>query len=281
MQQPLVNAVIAGQPVKLRVDFGAHGPITLTPAAAERLALASDTRPGTDEEPDRGRILSMVGRQTVRIPWSREIVTIEGVTQSQEVVTPPGYAAGQADGTIRPSTLPCGTVRLEQRAGRPGDVETVVRVVEDGRFDGLPFRVKAGADTVQVEFGPWRAQTVGTAAVGGVLVTLLGGSLTGPVVDTLVVHGVARPARLLRLDRAWLVGGVQVPAFMMRVRDWEGDHAVPPDADLEADMIQVARRRNPQRSLKLVYLGQDVLRDCASFEWRRAGNLLAVRCPAP
>lgn len=281
MRQPLVDAVIAGQPVRLRLDFGAHAPIVLTPAAAERLALASDTRPGTEEEPDRGTVISRVGRKTVRIRWSREVVTVEGVTRPLEVLTPPDYAPGMGDGSIRPSALPCGTVRLEQRTADARDVETVMRIVEDGTFDGLPVRAMAGKDDIQVEVSPWRRETMGTAATGGVLVTLMGGVLTGPVVEVPVVYGVTRPARLLRLDRPWPVAGVKVPALMMRVSDWEGDHAVPPDGDLEADLIQVAKRRNPQRSFRLMHLGQDVLRDCASFEWRRAGHLLAVRCPAP
>jgi hypothetical protein len=279
MRQPLADAVIAGQPVRLRLDFGAHSPIVLTPAAAERLALASDTRPGTDEEPDRGTVISRVGRKTVRLRWSRESVTVEGVTRPIEVLTPPDYAPGIGDGSIRPSALPCGTVRLEQRAADGRDVETVMRIVEDGTFDGLPVRAMAGKDDIQVEVSPWRRETMGTAATGGVLVTLLGGILTGPVVEVPVVYGVTRPARLLKLDRPWLVAGVKVPALMMRVSDWEGNHAVPPDGDLEADLIQVAKRRNPQRSFRLIHLGQDVLAGCASFEWRRVGNLLAVRCP--
>jgi hypothetical protein len=281
MRQPLVDAVIAGQPVRLRVDFGAHAPITLTPAAAARLALASDVRPGTDEEPDRGTLVSRVGRKTVRIPWSRETVIVDGVAQQMAVLTPPAYAPGIGDGSIRPSALPCGTVRLEQRAARTGDVETLMRIVEDGTFDGLPVKVMAGNQDIQVEVSPWRRETMGTAATGGVLVTLLGGSLTGPVAETPVVYGITRPARLLKLDRPWKAAGVQVPGLMMRVSDWEGDHAVPPDGDLEADLIQVAKRRNPQRSFRLIHLGADVLGACASFEWRRSGQLLAVRCPAP
>lgn len=279
--QPMLDAIIAGQPVRLRLDFDAHAPVTLSPAAALRLQLASTERPGTTEKPDRGVVVSRVGRKTVRIPWSEEQVEVAGVVQPLEVLTPPAYSAGAGDGTIRPSVLPCATVRLEQRPVRPTDVETVMRILEDGRFGGLRVQATVGGKDVQVEFGPWRRDTVGTAATGGLLVTVLGGSLTGPVVETPVVHDVTRPARLLRLDRPWLVAGVKVPALMMRVSDWEGNSAVPPDADLEADLIQVARRRNPQRSIRLIYLGQDVLRDCASFEWRRAGNLLAVRCPAP
>ena len=279
--QPLVDAAIAGQPVRLRVDFGAHAPIVLTPAAATRLALASDTRPGTDEEPDRGTVITRVGRKTVRIRWSREMVTVDGVTQPLEVLTPPDYAPGIGDGSIRPSALPCAVVRLEQRSAGPRDVETVMRVIDDGTFDGLPVKAMAGRDDIRLEFSPWRERTVGTAAVGGILVSLLGGSLSGPVTETPVVYGVTRPARLLKLDRPWQAAGVKVPALMMRLSDWEGDHAVPPDGDLEADLIQVAKRRDPQRSFRLMHLGQDVLGDCASFEWRRAGHLLAVRCPAP
>jgi hypothetical protein len=193
--------VIAGQPVRLRVDFGAHAPITLTPAAAARLALASDVRPGTDEEPDRGTLVSRVGRKTVRIPWSRETVIVDGVAQQMAVLTPPAYAPGIGDGSIRPSALPCGTVRLEQRAARAGDVETLMRIVEDGTFDGLPVTVMAGNQDIQVEISPWRRETMGTAATGGVLVTLLGGSLTGPVAETPVVYGITRPVQLQQPGR--------------------------------------------------------------------------------
>jgi hypothetical protein len=280
-QDPMVDAVIAGQPVRLRVDFGAHAPILLSAAAAERLALASDVRPGEKKKPDRGVVVSRVGRKTVRMPWSRETVTIDDVTRPIPVLTPPAYMAGQGDGSISPQALPCGIVRLDQRIPGARDAETLMRVLDDGAFDGLRVKAAAGAEDIRVEFVPWRRESLGTAATGGVLVSLLGGSLTGPVVDVPVVYGVTRPARLLRLDQPWRGVGIRLPALMMRVSDWEGDHAVPRDGDLDPELIQVTKRRNPQRGQRLLQLGRDVLGDCARFEWRRQGNMLAVHCPAP
>lgn len=281
VQAPLIDAVIAGHPVRLRLDFGATAPVMLTPAAAARLALESDVRPGTKEEPDRGRLITQVGRKRVSLPWSRETVAIDGVAQPMEVVTASGYAAGGADGTIRPSALPCAVVRFEQRAARPGDAETVLPLMEGDRFDALTVRAAAGRETIEVVHAPWRAQSMGTAATGGALAELLGGSLTGPVGETPVVYGVTRPARLLRLDRPWPVGGVQLREMLMRVSDWEGRGPVPPDADLDRDLIQVTVRRNAQRGQRFLQLGQDVLGACASLEWRREARVLVVRCPRP
>jgi hypothetical protein len=278
-QAPFVDAVIAGQPVRLRLDFAATAPVLLTPEAAQRLALAGDARPGTKEKPDRGSLISSVGRKRVRIAWSREMVAIDGVVQPMEVLTPAGYAAGGADGSIRPSALPCAVVRLEQRAVRAGDAETVLPLMESDRFDALTVRAMAGTDAIEVVHAPWRAQSMGTASTGGALAALVGGSLTGPVVETPVVYGVTRPARLLKLDRPWPVSGVRLSQMLMRVSDWEGRGPVPPDADLDRELIQVTARKNAQRGLRFLQLGQDVLGACASLEWRREARALVVRCP--
>jgi hypothetical protein len=293
-EAPFVDALVAGKPVRLRLDFAAHAPIILTPAAAGRLGLASDVRPATDgkkaEKPSRGVIVSRVGRQTVRVPYSREQVEIGGVARAIQVATPEGYAvtgkdgAGRdgagADGSILPSALPVAVVRLQQRPPGPGDVETTWQVLDDGAFDGLEFRAMAGPNTIRVGLAPSRPQTVGTASTAGALAELNGGRLTGPVSPVMVVYGVSRPARLLQLDKPWTGAGVAVTRLMMRLHDWEGKDPVPMDGDLDAQVIQVNARRNAQRGIRLMKLGADALGRCAGFEWRRAGNLLVLQCPA-
>lgn len=277
---PFVDATIAGQPVRLRLDFGGHGAITLKPEATTRLALAGDVRPNTKKKPSRGVIRSSVGRQTTRVPFSTEQVLIDGITRPLVVVTPNGYTAEGADGTILPSALPYRVVRLVQRSPRPTDVETAFPISDNGRFDGLPFRARAGDADIQISLAPDRARTLATAAAGGALAVGHGGKLTGPILEQEVAYGVARPTRLVRLDRPWTASGVPVSSFMMRIHDWEGRAPIPPDADLSEADIEVSARHNAQRGIRLMRLGADALGNCATIEWRRIENQLAIRCPA-
>lgn len=293
---PFVEAVIAGQPVRLRLDFGANAPVTLSPAAAERLRLAADLREPDGRvadgappkgraakgmtRPERGIVVSQVGRKTVRVSWSREMVTIDGRLQSLLVSTPASYGVPGADGSIAANALPYAVVRLEQRKATPNDVERLAPVLKNSPFAGLRFRADAGGQALSVQLAPFATSSVGTAATGSALAGVSGGTLSGPVSDVPIVYGVLRPARRLVLAQPWTGAGVPVRQIMMRVADWEGKKAEPPDGDVDADLIQVKARRNNQRGLHLLALGADALGGCADFEWRRTDNMLVMRCPA-
>jgi hypothetical protein len=78
---PVIEAQIAGQPVRLTVDFGSDPLIMLGPAAVARLNLAADTRADGDTV-DRGRFRVAVGQVSVDVPYSEEQVNIAGRSAS-------------------------------------------------------------------------------------------------------------------------------------------------------------------------------------------------------
>jgi hypothetical protein len=276
---PHVDALIAGQPVRLRFDLAAHAPVVLSPEAAARLGLAQNLRDGARARVRRGTLVTQAGRVQVKIPFSAETLLLDGRAHDVEVAVPPDFRVADADGLIGPKGLPCRAVRYELRPVGPADREIRFALEGGTAFAGLYTRVPAGPAVLRVEVAPSRPFTHATAASGAALAALVGGRLTGPLRDIDLSYGIRRPARLLKLDRPWTETGLPVGELLMRVQDWEGSDTRPPDADADPEDILVLVARDPQRAVRLLTLGADVVGGCASFEWRRDENLLLLRCP--
>jgi hypothetical protein len=276
---PIVEAVIAGQPVRLRFDLAAHAPVILTPAAAARLGLGGDLRNGRKAKVRRATLLTMAGRVTVRIPYTVETVGIDGVAQQIVVAVPPGLLSEGEDGRIGPKALPYAEVRYQQRPPAGTDGETRLTLEAGNDFGGLYTPVRVGGETIKVEFAPAFRQSVGTAATGAILAGAVGGRLEGPERMVRIVYDIERPVRLLRLDRPFPIAGLSVGQVLMRIQDWEGRHPRPADADVDPDDILVLVGRDPQRSNRFLSLGHEVTGGCASIAWRRADDSLLLVCP--
>jgi hypothetical protein len=276
---PLVAARIAGQPVRLRFDLAAHAPIVLAPEAVARLGLAGNFRNGKKVRVSRGTLVTQAGRLRVKVPYSTETVAVDGRAHDVRVAMPEGFQAVGADGLIGPKGLPYMAVRLELGPATSGNRTIRLPLEPGGAFAGLYTRMPAVEQVLEVEVAPSRPFTHGTASTGGALTIIRGGRLSGPVREVELSYGIRRPARLLTLDSPWSAAGLPVTQLLMRVQDWEGKVPRPADADSDPDAILVLVQRDPQRAVRLLTLGADVVGRCASFEWRRAEDQMILRCP--
>ena len=268
---PVIEARIAGQPVRLTVDFGSDPLIMLGPAAVARLNLAADTRADGDTV-DRGRFRVAVGQVSVAVPYSEEQVSIAGRSASVRVLAPataPTEAGAGSDGVIGLRLLPHDGVRLNFRPRQPSDRVVTVAAEPGARSSSTKFDwpLPKGI-AIEVELHPLRPVSVASVAAASRLAEVGNGKLFGSPRRVLIGFGVARPVRSLVLDRPLAIAGVTVTTVDVRLFDWAGKAELPPDAEGDEAAL-VTGKRGRQRGWPILKLGRDVLGRCASIAWQR------------
>lgn len=268
---PVIEAQIAGQPVRLTVDFGSDPLIMLGPAAFARLNLAADTR-ADGETVDRGRFRVAVGQVSVAVPYSEEQVNIAGRSASVRVLAQaaaPTEAVAGSDGVIGLALLPQDGVRLNFRPRQPSDRVVTVAAEPGARSSSMKFDWPLPkGPPIEVELHPLRPVSVASVAAASRLAEAGDGKLSGPPRRVLIGFGVARPVRSLVLARPLAVAGATVTTVDVRLFDWAGKAQLPPDAENDEAAL-VTGKRGRQRGWPILKLGRDVLGRCASISWQR------------
>ena len=278
---PLIEAEIAGHTVQLAVDFGGEPLVVLPPATASRLGLDRETRP--DGRPvERGQFRVAVGQVTQVLPESRETLTIAGQAISARVVTAPAPTVAGSDGRIGLPLLPQTVVRLRWRDAQAGDITSQLPVTagRNSSAIGSEVRLPGRAGRIEVEFHPLRADSIATVSAASRLAQAGDGQLSGPARRIEIGFGVARPVRRMVLAQPPVIAGLRLPEALVRLYDWAGRSALPPDAD-DDGTATITGRRGRQRGWPVLKIGQDRLAGCASLEYQAGppARLLLV-CPA-
>ena len=268
---PVIEAQIAGQSVRLTVDFGGDPFIMLGPAAVARLGLAADTR--TDGKTvDRGRFRVAVGQVSVAVPFSEEQVSIAGRSATVRVLAPaaaPAEAVAGSDGVIGLALLPHDGVRLVFRQRQPSDRVVTVAAEPGSRSSSTKFDWPLPkGPPIEVELHHLRPVSVASVAAASRLAEAGDGKLNGPPRRVLIGFGVARPVRSLVLARPLAIVAVTVSTVDVRLFDWAGKAELPPAAESDGAAL-VTGKRGRQRGWPILKLGRDVLGRCASINWQR------------
>jgi hypothetical protein len=268
---PVIEAQIAGQDVRLTLDLGGDPMVLVSPEAALRLQLASNSR-ADGQEVSRGRYRVSVGQTRAAVPFSRELLAIAGRSLTVRVLTPAAAPAGQitgSDGVIGLPLLPHDEVRLIYRAATARDQLTGVNAGISDRSNSLTFEWPVpGQLPIEVELHQLRPASVASVSAASRLAAAGNGKLSGPVRRVVIGFGVARPVRTLVLARPVPVAGTMLAKVDVRLFDWAGRADLPPDTDVsEGAMVTGSRGR--QSGWPILKLGRDVLDGCASITWRR------------
>ena len=282
LDAPVITASISGKPVRLRVDPGGETYVALTAAAMTRLDLAGDW-PRTDGKPPRrGDINMAIGQLRKDVPFSVEALDIAGRPKSFRVVATAldNTALGGADGEIGVVALPHDDVVLQQPGSHPVWQQLPARWGNDNGSGTLFFAWPAGGGQLEVELHPFRAISVASVAAASRLAKDAGGHITGPRRDAVLALGFTRPVRTLVLGKPVDIAGARLRQLDVRLFDWSGRQALPPDAD--DDMaLTVAGRHSRQREWPVLRLGHDALAGCTGFGFHRQQRLVEIACPAP
>lgn len=281
--RPVIAAQIAGQVVRLTVDFGADAVVLLGPGVHRRLGLAGAARP--DGKPvARGLFQVSVGQVPLAVPFSRETLVIDGQALPARVLAVTGLPDGQApgsDGVIGLPLLPHDDVEINWRAAGPQDslLQVPARIGNNSGAMGLDWPLP-GTGRIEVELHNLRTGSVASVAAASRLAAAGNGHLSGPVRRVVISFGVARPVRQMLFDSPVAIAGLPLRSTEVRLFDWSGKAELPPEADPDQTAVTVLGRRGRQRGWPVLKLGSEVLNTCASIAWQREPARWRLVCPS-
>lgn len=262
---PVIDARIAGVPLRLRVDLDRRDTIELNPAAAARLPLTFEAGEGAD-----------VGRIRVAERVAVAELAVGGIAVGRTVSTFDRDCCAGADGAVGPDLLPYARVRFV-RTGDAGAGEMRSFPLAANSEGGLSVTQPTPAGSVAVGFSLGYPGTLATAAAGAILATAYGGHFVGGWSEVTPAFGVARSARTISFTRPASLAGFAIGSIPVRTADFRGGFALPSDPD-EAGDIVVRRRRRPQAAWPAVLIGRERLDTCSEIVFRRDPRQISLRC---
>jgi hypothetical protein len=262
---PVIDAVIAGVPVRLRVDLAAHDTIELNPATAARLPLKYESGPDV-----------YVGRIVLTGRTAFAKVRIGAVEQQLQLVEHGRDCCVGVDGAIGPQLLPYGRVVWRNPAA-PAPNGAVALLLDDDESTGLSALVPREVAGIRVRFGLRQAQSGATAAAGAILAKAWGGSWDGPEQRVPAAFDIKRPARAVLFAHPATLAGFRFDRLMVRTADFGGGERLPVDP-VGADEIVVSKKLPRQEAWPAVTLGADRLDRCVEIAFAAMPRTLTLRC---
>lgn len=263
--RPLIDVIVAGVPLRLRVDPGQWDVIELNPPAADRLAVPW--------EEDRAL---RIGRVELRGRTGQTILQVGGRTLPVLVAQHGRVAADDADGVVGPDILPFATIRW-RRVGAPAPTDSLALPLDLGERTGMTAAPPALPVALRLRFSLARPTSEATAAAGSLLAARFGGRFDGVAAPLPIVFGVSRPARPMRFERPPLIAGFRFALLAVRIADFRGDNPLPRDP-VAAGEIVVAGKDHPQPAESWVTLARDRLSACAEIAYRADPRTLTLAC---
>ncbi|SFR83103.1 hypothetical protein SAMN05192580_0964 [Sphingomonas jatrophae] len=266
LADPVVEAEIAGVPLRLRVDFQQKDVIELNPAAAARLAVKWED--GFDVA---------VGRVVLQGRQARAPVLIGGVAIESVVAEHGRDCCAGVDGAISPASLPYDPVRLVRQSEPEGRSASYPATIS--AETGLTLAQPLGRETLRVRLALDGETPIATASAGAVLAKAQGGRFVGPVFRVTPAFGVSRQARTMVFARPPLVAGFPLERVAVRFADFSGGRTLPLPGEGDGEGIEVrGRAPPPQRDWPSVSLGRQQLDRCREIAFHRAQSVITLDC---
>lgn len=262
---PFIAARFAGQMLKLRVDPGEWGVVSLNPATAARLGLRWEPA-GSIE----------VGRTVLQGRRAVAPLVIDGRARAVFATDFGRDAAADADGAIGPDLLPYLTVRWLRPAAPPAGEARLLPL----RFDpaaGLEATPPGLPAHFALRFTLMQPVSTATAAAASVLVADHGGRFEGEAHEMALLYGQPRPVRSLRFDRPPVIAGFRFETLAVRIDDFRGHNPLPADP-VAPDEIVVSAYVPPQHGVAWLTLAADRLSRCAEIVYSANPRSLRLAC---
>jgi hypothetical protein len=268
----VVDTVVRGQPLRLKVDPGAPWYVLLNSSAAKRLGLVG-TRSAT----------FAVGPMRVKGKTRSEKVTFGTVVATRPVIWFKGESVSGADGVVNPANVPHD--RVTMRFGAPSSVEKIIEL--QMRFDkerGLYHELSFGGQIILTRFTLQDELTTATGAAASVIAKRRNGLWEGGNFTHPVRYGIARPVRKMVLGEPLSVNGFPLSQLTVRVSDDRGSYYLPEEQVLavEVDDDDVVVTGKKQRIFGAPHfwlmIGRDNLNRCSSISYENSTKRLILSC---
>lgn len=268
-----VAVTVNGVPARIAIDPEAPGLPMVTQSLAQRAGLSCS-----------GLIcfgvVMLIGRE--RIP-------------GKTAVTPFGWDGGPpdkrrvgwlerdlplpADGEIGPGGLSEPVVHFALRAPRAGERTVALPMAGSGGLSGswgsLRARLMAGGEEISVRFDLHGRRSLATAGAAVAIARAQGGVLTEERDRQVILWGVERPIRIMRLARPLPVGPLALPTLGVRVTDGAGANTIP---EADADPSEVVVNAKGKKSPRILSIGRDLLDRCSALVFDKPAKEVRMTC---
>lgn len=275
----VIDATVNDVPVRLRIDPGAPGIVTLAPEPATRAALKAGGLLGFS-------VVYHVGTQRVIGKTTVARFAIDGSQPAKRRLAWTGLprAAG-VDAVMGPAGLEEPVVRFILRPSVPGERTVSLPMAPTGTFFGSWYGLRAqltlaGAPLL-VRFDPHHRRTIATAVAAQRLAAMLGGTLNGPAVPEEIAFGIERPVRTMMLARPLTIGPLALTTLGVRVSE-PGSTATLPEAGapspaIDPDEVVVIAKKGKARAATMA-LGADALARCSQIVFDKPAKVIRLTC---
>jgi hypothetical protein len=276
-----LTLTVDGRPISARAGPGLSSRLHLRRADAAALfgptALDFETH---GDWPGAFRAAERVGPVVARGHRASALLAVGGTPHPANVEW---FQIEVADGPalLGPYAIPATVVRFALRDTQPGERSFTLPLDPENNGWGIASTsLMAGRQSVRFAFAPHFPRSVASAAAGGALARAQGGRFMGMPEPVLISHGIARPARPVRLDRALMIGPVRLIDVLVRTLDYGTAAGIADqveEADNPADIL-VTGRTDRQAPNYIVYLGADVLGGCSSISFDKTAMTVTLSC---
>jgi hypothetical protein len=262
---PIVDVVLAGVKLRLRVDPSQWGAIELNPDAAARLHV-----------PFEDGNAAMIGRILLTGRAAHAMLEIGRITLPVAIAEHGRPVVRDADGVIGPEMLPYAFIRW-QRADAPPAIARQTFALDFDQDTGLGAIDPFFPGDLRIHASFILPTSFATAAAGAELARDHQGHFDTQAAPIAAPFGLTRPARSLAFARPVLLAGFRFKRIQVRIADFRGNHALPSDAVTEGDIV-VAKRERPQQAEPWVTIAADRLAGCAEVTYSANPRTLTLAC---
>lgn len=193
------------------------------------------------------------------------------------------------DGLAGPYALPAQNIRYTLADPQPGEVTQAFPLLSDRRWWLASTSQEINGKTVIFAFAPQFERTTVSAEVGALLAESHEGHFTTERLTVVISHGVARPARELKLKRPLVFGSFRISSLLVRSTDYGYTSEIARASDLknsnnsgdeEEGAITVNGKfvKTHGKKRYLVYVGKDVLNNCSSITYKKPTKIIEISC---
>ena len=193
------------------------------------------------------------------------------------------------DGLAGPHALPAQNIRYTLADPQLGEVTQAFPLLSKWRWWLASTSQVINGKTVIFAFAPQFDRTTVSAAVGALLAESHEGHFTTERLTVAISHGVARPARELKLNRPLVFGSFRISSLLVRSTDYGDTSNIPRASDLKnsensgdeeegAITVTGSSVKTHGRKSYLVYVGKDVINTCSSITYKKPTKVIELSC---
>ena len=181
---------------------------------------------------------------------------------------------------VGPYAIPAPIIRFALRAAQPGETIFSVPLASADKWWVATTPKQIGKKKVYFAFAPQFETTLASAAAGASIAENYGGEFVGDAQQILISHNVARPARPVRLKSPLSFGPMNISKILVRNRDYGDANSIKEAkaADANDDEILVQARRKGTDPAYVVYIGNDMLKNCSSITYDKPAKTITLSC---